>query len=329
MANIFTPFLAAFILAYALRPIALLLERLKLSRALAASIAIILGLSLLCLIVILLASLIRNEIPLLQAQAPIWLEASQKWLEPILAHFSIQLDWTSLRQEIMHRVSDHLSTNLNVILGKTAESILASGSSIVTTFVNLVLTLFVLFYLLIDWEHFFKLLHQLIPVRYQRTVAELALETDLLLSQYLRGQISVIFILAIFYSLGLSLIGIQVAIALGVFTALMILIPYIGITLGLSLGIMSVLLEFGVGGQLIGLLVLFGIGQLLEGFYLTPRLVGERIGLHPVAVLFALLFFGSLFGFFGILLALPASAVSLVLIRFVWSEYSKSKWYQK
>ena len=108
----------------------------------------------------------------------------------------------------------------------------------------------------------------------------------------------------------------------------MIIIPYIGIALGLSIGILSAILQFGFGSELLWVLAIFGVGQFLEGFFLTPRLVGERIGLHPVAVLFALIIFGKLFGFFGVLLALPASAVSLVLIQFGWSLYIKSSWYQ-
>jgi predicted PurR-regulated permease PerM len=119
------------------------------------------------------------------------------------------------------------------------------------------------------------------------------------------------------------------ALGLGVFTALVIVIPYIGIALGLVLAVLSVILQFGFGSELVIVLIVFGIGQVLEGFFLTPRLVGERIGLHPVAVLFALLIFAKLFGFFGVLLALPASAVVLVLIRFAWTQYAHSDWYQK
>ena len=155
------------------------------------------------------------------------------------------------------------------------------------------------------------------------------MHTDGLLSQYLRGMLIVISIMAVFYSVGLSVIGIKGAVALGVFTAIMIVIPYIGITLGLSLAVLSALLQFGMSTQLIGVLALFGLGQFLEGFFLTPRLVGERIGLHPVAVVFALLLFGKIFGFFGVLLALPISAVSLVLVQYLWSVYAQSSWYQK
>ena len=161
------------------------------------------------------------------------------------------------------------------------------------------------------------------------TAQTLVSETDGLLSQYLRGQMLVILIMAVFYSAGLSLTGMQGALGLGVFTAIVIIIPYIGIALGLVLAVLSVILQFGFGSELIVVLVIFGIGQVLEGFFLTPRLVGERIGLHPVAVLFALLIFAKLFGFFGVLLALPASAIVLVLIRFAWSLYEQSTWYRR
>jgi predicted PurR-regulated permease PerM len=186
-----------------------------------------------------------------------------------------------------------------------------------------------MFYLLIDWDHFFSLLKNTVPLRAQETVHHLAMHTDGLLSQYLRGMLIVISIMTIFYGVGLSIVGIKGAVALGVFTALMIVIPYIGIALGLTLAILSALLQFGLGAQLIGVLLVFGLGQFLEGFFLTPRLVGERIGLHPVGVVFALLLFGKLFGFFGVLLALPISAVSLVLVQYLWSVYTQSSWYQK
>jgi predicted PurR-regulated permease PerM len=328
MAEIFTPFLAAFILAYALRPVASWLEGLHIPRALAATLTIVFGLSLVTGLFMLLANLLGHEIPLIKTKLPIWVQNTQAWLEPTLAKYQMQFDWVALRETVTQKVTDHLSTNADALVSSTLDTILLSGSSVVNGFVNLILIFFVLFYLLIDWNHFFKLLEGFIPPRYKDTARHLCMHTDGLLSQYLRGQILVILVMATFYSLGLSLVGMDGAIALGVFTGLMIIIPYIGIALGLGIGILSAILQFGFGPELIWVLAIFGIGQALEGFFLTPRLVGERIGLHPVAVLFALIIFGKLFGFFGVLLALPASAVSLVLIQFGWSLYIKSSWYQ-
>jgi len=329
MTEIFTPFLTAFILAYALRPVCLWLEGKKIPRALAAGIAMIIGLGLVFFILALFIGLLKNEIPLIKTQLPEWIQNTQAWLGPKLIEFHINVDWIDLKANVTQKITEHINDNADALMSSTFDTVLMSGSSVIAGFVNAVLILFVMFYLLIDWDRFFSILKNLVPLRAQETVHHLAMHTDGLLSQYLRGMLIVISIMSVFYGVGLSLIGIKGAVALGVFTALMIVIPYIGIALGLGLAVLSALLQFGPGGALIGVLIVYGIGQFLEGFFLTPRLVGERIGLHPVAVLFALLLFGKLFGFFGVLLALPISAVSLVLVKYTWSRYSQSTWYQK
>jgi predicted PurR-regulated permease PerM len=329
MAEIFTPFLAAFILAYALRPVCLWLERHRLPRAAAAGIAMIIGLVVIFFILGLFISLLKTEIPLIKAQLPTWIQNTQSWLGPKLSEFNIHIDWTTLKTSATQKITEHLSDNSDALMSSTVSTVLMSGSSVIAGFVNAVLILFVMFYLLIDWNHFFSLVKNIVPVRAQETVHHLAMHADGLLSQYLRGMLIVISIMSVFYSVGLGIIGIKGAVALGVFTALMIVIPYIGITLGFTLAILAALLQYGPGGAIIGVLVLYGLGQFIEGFFLTPRLVGERIGLHPVAVLFALLLFGKLFGFFGVLLALPISAVGLVLLQYTWTRYLQSSWYQK
>ncbi|QWD90494.1 AI-2E family transporter [Polynucleobacter sp. MWH-Braz-FAM2G] len=329
MAEIFTPFLTAFILAYALRPVCLWLEQRRLPQALAAALSMLVGIGLLLGILSLLIGLLRYEIPLIKAQLPDWIANTQAWLGPKLSEFHIDVDWGDLKASATQKITEHINDNADSLMSSTISTVLMSGSSVIAGFVNAVLIIFVMFYLLMDWNHFFSLVKSLVPVRAQETVHHLAMHTDGLLSQYLRGMLIVISIMAVYYSAGLSLIGVKGAAALGVFTALMIVIPYIGITLGLTLSTLSALLQFGPGSEIIMVLILFGIGQFLEGFFLTPRLVGERIGLHPVAVLFALLLFGKLFGFFGVLLALPISAVSLVLVKYFWSLYTQSSWYQK
>jgi predicted PurR-regulated permease PerM len=329
MAEIFTPFLAAFILAYILRPAFLWLEGRRVPATVAAGLSVILGLGVVIAILSLFVGLLKTEIPLIKAQLPDWIANTQAWLGPKLAELHLNIDWGALKTSASHKISTHISDNADALMTSTLETVLMSGSSVIAAFVNSVLIIFVMFYLLIDWDHFFGLIKKILPVRAQETVHHLAMHTDGLLSQYLRGMVIVISIMSAFYSIGLSLIGIKGAVALGVFTALMIVIPYIGIALGFSLAVMSALLQFGPQQELIAVLVLYGLGQFLEGFVLTPRLVGERIGLHPVAVLFALLLFGKLFGFFGVLLALPISAVSLVLVQYLWSVYTQSSWYQK
>ena len=329
MSEIFTPFLAAFILAYALRPICLWLETHRVPRALAALLSMLFGLALIVFIFGLLISLLKYEIPLIKTQLPEWIANTQSWLSPKLDEYRINIDWNNLKTTVTKKLTEHISDNADTLVNSTIDTVLVSGGSVISAFVNSVLIIFVMFYLLIDWGQFFTLIKKAIPQRAQETVHHLAMHTDGLLSQYLRGMLIVISIMSIFYSVGLSFVGIKGAVALGVFTALMIAIPYIGIALGLSLASLSALLQFGPGPEIIGVLAIFGAGQFLEGFFLTPRLVGERIGLHPVGVLFALLFFGKLFGFFGVLLALPISAVTMVLIQYAWSRYTQSTWYQK
>lgn len=329
MAEIFTPFLAAFILAYALRPVCLWLERRHLPRALAAIFSMIIGLGVIFLVLGLFIGLLKTEIPLIKEQLPGWIQNTQTWLGPKLSQFHIDVDWGNLKTTLTERITEHISENADTLMGTTLETVLVSGSSVIAGFANAILILFVMFYLLIDWSHFFGLLKTLVPTRAQDTVHHLAKHTDGLLSQYLRGEIIVITVMSVFYSIGLSIVGIKGAVAIGVFTALMVVIPYVGITLGVTLALISALLQFGPSTQVLGTIIVFSLGQFLEGFFLTPRLVGERIGLHPVAVLFALLLFGKLFGFFGVLLALPISAVSLVLIKYFWARYTQSTWYQK
>jgi predicted PurR-regulated permease PerM len=329
MAEIFTPFLAAFILAYALRPLCLWLERHHIRRSLAALISMLIGIGLIFFIFGLLISLLKHEIPLIKTQLPVWIANTQAWLSPHLEQLNMNIDWGALKTTVTQKITDHINENADVLMNTTINTVLVSGSSVIAGFVNAILIIFVMFYLLIDWDQFFVLIKKIVPLRAQATVNHLAMHADGLLSQYLRGMLIVISIMTVFYSVGLSIIGIQGAVALGFFTASMILIPYVGIAIGLTLATLSALLQFGPGPEILGVLALFGIGQLIEGIFLTPRLVGERIGLHPVGVLFALLFFGKLFGFFGVLLALPISAVSMVLVQYAWSHYTQSSWYQK
>jgi predicted PurR-regulated permease PerM len=152
------------------------------------------------------------------------------------------------------------------------------------------------------------------------------------LGQYLRGQLLVMAILAVYYSVGLALFGLDLALPIGIFTGLAIFVPYLGFGVGLILAVLAGLLEFsassGVSYTLVMVAVVYGLGQVVESLFLTPRLVGERIGLHPLAVIFSLLAFGQLFGFVGVLIALPVSAVLLVAIRRTKTQYLASRLYR-
>lgn len=329
MTEILTPFLAAFIVAYALEPISKRLSAWGIPRTLSALLTLILGVLIGLGLTLLLLNLVQNEIPLIKKQFPGWLLSLQEWLSPKLAALEIHLDWNDLRTQATQKITSQISDNANSLVSSSIDTILASSTTIINGITNVILSLFITFYLLLDWENFFQNLGKLIPTKYRADVSRLAHEADDLLSQYLRGQVLVIAALAIFYSVGMSIIGVKSAIALGAFTGLVVIIPYLGFLLGFTLSLMAALLQFGYGSEVISVLALFGAGQFIESFFLTPRFVGERIGLHPVAVLFALLFFGQLFGFFGILLALPMAAICLVLIHYLNDKYTGSEWFRK
>jgi predicted PurR-regulated permease PerM len=184
-----------------------------------------------------------------------------------------------------------------------------------------------LFYLLLDWKYVVARVLELVPPRLRPGVDSFSHEADEVLGQYLRGQLLVMVTMAVFYSVGLALFGLDLAVPIGVFTGMAMFVPYVGYGVGLALALIAGLLEFASLKSLVMVGVVYGTGQVFESFYLTPRLVGERIGLHPLAVIFALLAFGQLFGFVGVLVALPASAVLLVAIRRARSGYLASKLY--
>jgi len=186
----------------------------------------------------------------------------------------------------------------------------------------------VLFYLLADWGRFVALLREWVPLRWRAPVDGFMLEADAVLGQYLRGQLAVMLALAIYYSIALRLCGLDLALPIGVFTGLAIFIPYLGFGLGLLLALLAAVLQFEPLQALGVVALVYGVGQVLESFVLTPRWVGERIGLHPLAVIFALLAFGQLLGFVGVLVALPASAVLLVALRRMKQQYMASPLYR-
>ena len=182
--------------------------------------------------------------------------------------------------------------------------------------------------LLMDWSGLTNAITQLVPPALRGVFDGFMGECDAVLGEYLRGQLLVMLCLAVYYATGLWLFGLELALPIGVFTGLAVFVPYLGFGVGLVLAVLAGLLQFASPQAFVMVAVVFGFGQLIESFVLTPRLVGERIGLHPLAVIFALLAFGQLFGFVGVLVALPASAVLLVAMRRARSGYLASKLYQ-
>jgi predicted PurR-regulated permease PerM len=204
-----------------------------------------------------------------------------------------------------------------------------TGSAIVLSLlVNLALIPVVMFYLLRDWNLILDRIDDLLPRRWGPKVRTVAREVDSVLAEFLHGQLLVMIALAAYYAVALSVVRLDHAVAIGILTGVLVFIPYVGFGLGFLLGVTAAILEWHGWPGFFAVLAVYGVGQLLESYVLVPFLVGDRIGLHPLAVIFALLAFGELFGFAGVLMALPVSAMLLVGLRHLRRAYVDSPVYR-
>jgi predicted PurR-regulated permease PerM len=325
---VLAPFVVAAVLAYALTPLVDRLDAMgngRMPRLLAVILVELFLLLALLSLVLLIVPVLVKEIPLMREQLPLLFDRLHGNLSPWLAQFGIRisLDLSSLREQLVN----YLNANAGDSFGSLWSSLKLGGSVALTVVGYLVLIPVALFYLLMDWKRLVARVLELVPPRARPSVDSFAAEADQVLGQYLRGQLLVMATMALFYSIGLALFGLDLAVPIGVFTGLAMFVPYVGFGIGMVLALVAGFLEFATLKALVMVGVVYGTGQLLEGFYLTPRFVGERIGLHPLAVIFALLAFGQLFGFVGVLVALPASAVLLVAVRRMRSGYLASQLY--
>jgi predicted PurR-regulated permease PerM len=322
------PFAVAAVLAYALHPAVVRLQNRVswLPHVVCVILVEMLALITVLGVLLLLVPILTREIPLLQQQLPAMLDKLAAYLNSLLNQYGWQLtlDVATLKAQLL----TYLSANRGEWMDSLVASLKLGGSFALAVLGNLILIPVVLFYLLKDWDRWVLQLVQWVPLHWRPAYDSFVKECDEVLGQYLRGQILVMLALSIFYAIGLSLFGLDLALPIGVFTGLAVCVPYLGFGVGLMLALLAGLLQFASFKAIVMVAVVFGAGQLLESFWLTPKWVGERIGLHPLAVIFALLALGQLFGFVGVLVALPASAVILVALRRLRHQYLASKLYQ-
>lgn len=329
LAPVLAPFLVAGVLAYALHPLVLRIAPAGSApwrRSLAVVVVETLALAALVGLVLLLVPVLVREWPLLRQQLPGLLDRLDASLQPLLGSLgvSVSLDLPDLKAQLR----DWLSANRDDWMAPLMASIKVGGNAALTVAGYLVLVPVALFFLLHDWERLVAQLLELVPPRWRTVVDGFVHECDAVLGEYLRGQLLVMLALALYYTAGLALFGLELAWPIGVFTGLAVFVPYLGFGLGLALALLAALLQFEPGHAVLVVAVVYGLGQQLESFVLTPRLVGERIGLHPLAVILALMAFGQLLGFVGVLMALPASALLLVALRRLRSSYLNSSLYR-
>ena len=325
---VLVPFAVAAVLAYALHPAVIRLQQGLpfLPKLVCVLLVEICALLLVVGVLLLLVPILTKEIPLLQQQLPTLLDQLALKLNPILAQYgwNLTIDVGSLKAQLIK----YLSSNRDDWMEPLIASLKLGGNFALAALGNVILIPVVLFYLLSEWERWVAQVVAWVPPHWRPAYDSFIQECDAVLGQYLRGQILVMLALSIFYALGLMLFGLDLALPIGIFTGLAVCVPYLGFGLGLMLALLAGLLQFASLKAVVMVAVVFGAGQLIEGFWLTPKWVGERIGLHPLAVIFALLALGQLFGFVGVLIALPASAVLLVALRRMRSQYFNSKLYQ-
>ena len=327
LSPILAPFLAAAILAYIFNPLVDKLGAKGIPRGLGTAVAVLALILCIALLLTIILPLFYREIAQLIQQLPAFAEQVKTtfipWINQKLG-VAITLDPSSFRQFVTDNLQD---------AGGMAKKVFASvgvgGLAVVGVLINLLLIPVVLFYVLRDWHQLIANLDALIPRRFHGTVSKLTHEIDAILSEFLRGQLSVMVLMAVFYVTGLWLVGLSFALPVGLITGLLVFVPYLGSGTGLLLATVAAVMQFPSMTGILLVWLVFGIGQLLEGFVVTPWLVGDRIGLHPVVVIFALLAFGQVFGFFGLLLALPASAAIVVGLRHLQRNYSDSDLYRR
>lgn len=322
---VLTPFVVAAVLAYALHPAVEALAARRMPRLLAVVLVEILTIVALLALVLLIIPVIAKELPLLKEQIPLLAERANQALVPWLAQFGIHvsLDAASIKAFLLKT----LDANLEDWMATALSSARIGGSMLLALVGNAILMPVVLFYLLLDWLHLVERVQSLIPPRLRTSALGFLDECDVILGQYLRGQLLVMAVLALYFTVALAIAGFDLALPLGVFTGLAFFIPYLGFGLGLALALLAGALQFGSWYGVLAVAVIYGAGQVGESLFLTPRLVGERIGLNPLAVIFALLAFGHLFGFLGVLIALPVSAVLVVALQRARHAYLGSRLY--
>ncbi|MDH4455931.1 MAG: AI-2E family transporter [Candidatus Methylopumilus sp.] len=327
---VLSPFLIAAVLAYIGSPIVDSLSNIQfgkftLSRSSSSMLVMLMMIASLILLVFIIAPVFQQEFLLFIERLPKFIISSKSIIEPWLAkHLGVSLNIDAAQIQSIFTQNWKAASQY---IAKILLSISTKGLAIIGWLGNVILITMVLFYLLRDWHQFISQIAKLIPRRFISTTSKIFSEIDEVLASFLRGQLSVMVAMSAFYAIGLWLSGLDLALPIGVVTGLLGFVPYLGFGLGLVLAIFAGALQFASLGDIYPVLLVFTIGQVLESFILTPTLVGERIGLHPVTVLFALIACGQLFGFVGILFALPISAAIAVGMKYAQIRYLASDEY--
>ena len=323
---VLVPFAVSAVLAYILYAPVQRLVAWRWPRLLAVLVVEVLGILALWSLLLLVIPVIAHELPQLREQVPLLAARLNEALSPWLQRWglALQLNPASVKAWVV----ELFGANSDDVWNAVTASVRIGGSVALAVVGNAILIPVVVFYLLMDAQRWAQRVDALVPLPWRSAWRELVGECDEVLGHYLRGQLLVMGALAVFYVAALWMVGLDLAWPVGLFTGLAVFVPYVGFGLGCVLALLAALLQFGAAWPVLAVAGVYAAGQLLESLVLTPRWVGERIGLGPLTVLFALLAFGHVMGFVGVLVALPASAVLAVGGQRLWRRYQASRFYQ-
>lgn len=323
--SVLMPFVAGILLAYLLDPMVDRLQKLKISRTVATLIVCFMTVLIVMPCIGLLFSMIENQVSLLVRATPAYLSLIMEKLKPVL-------------NDVTERFPDLKSANLeglvkaNIgngmkIAGKILKSLMSNGFALINLISLLLIMPVVTFYMLRDWDNFVQKFESLLPKKSRKGIMDGFKEIDKIIAGFIRGQLSVCLILGVFYSIGLKLVGLELGLLIGFIAGIISFIPYVGSITGFILGCVLAFAQYGDVTHVLYVIAVFMLGQFIEGNFLTPKLVGESVGLHPVWVMFALLAGGVLLGFLGLMLAVPLAAIIGVLVRIGIKKYKQSSLY--
>lgn len=326
--DILLPFVAGLAIAYFLDPVADRLEKLGLSRLWATIIILMVFVLALVLFIIILAPVLAQQLAGFAARVPDYLAALQKFVSE--AGDGKLVQWLGIESGQVPKPLEDLAGKLATWFGGLAGSILSGGVAFVSFLALFVVTPVVAFYMLLDWDRMVAYIDGWLPRAHLETIRALARDIDKAVAGFVRGQGTVCLLLGLFYAIGLTVVGLNFGLLIGLGAGLISFIPYLGSTTGLVVSAGVALVQFWPDWvMIVVVIVIFAAGQFIEGNILSPKLVGSSVGLHPVWLMFALFAFGYLFGFVGMLLAVPMAAAMGVLSRFALKQYMASALYGK
>jgi len=325
---ILAPFLTGMVIGYLGDPLVDRLEKFRINRTVGVLVVFLVFGSIFAAVLLVVLPLLAREVAGLIRGIPVffaWLQTSfSPWL---IDRFSVDPFDVDIDQ-VAGQLMDHWR-QAGGIVGAILAQATASGFAFIGYLGVIGLTPVVAFYLMRDWDDILLRVRGMLPRDIEQTFVSLSIECDEVLGAFLRGQLLIMFLLGCVYAIGLYLIGLDLAIMIGVLAGLASIVPYLGFFVGIIAAAIAAMFQFQDAIYLVYVALVFGVGQALEGWVLIPWLVGEKIGLHPVAVIFAVLAGGQLFGFVGILLALPVAAVIMVFVRHLHASYLSSQYYEK